>query len=165
MPNDQTPQLLALEKEQYGDEHKEHLFEQYKLLVASADNISDRRTRANNYLLTVNSALLTLYGISLSFSQNIVWELAVPISGVLICITWVTLIKSYRDINTIKFQVIHEYEEKLPSAPFSYEWHLAEEGKGSAYTPISHLEPVIPWVFGIFYFSLGVYALIQVTTA
>ena len=37
------------------------LLEQYKLLVQSAEKISERRTSANNYLLTVNAALVSLH--------------------------------------------------------------------------------------------------------
>src|SRR5664279_3357369 len=44
------------------DPYQAHLIEQYKVYVATADKISDRRQAANSYFLAVNSALLAFMG-------------------------------------------------------------------------------------------------------
>jgi hypothetical protein len=43
-------------------------------------------------------------------------------------------------------------EQKLPISIYDYEWKILGEGKNKKlYFPFSHIEMVIPWVFGIIY--------------
>ena len=150
--------LWRVPRDEYGTEYKAHLLTQYKLFVETADRVSERRTSANNYLLTVNSVLVTLYGLASSFSYDRPWLFVMPVAGVLVCITWLVLIRSYRNLNTAKFKVIHELEEQLPAALFDREWDLAERGEGKAYKPLTHIEPYIPLVFAVLYIILAVYS-------
>ena len=150
--------LFRTRPDSYGPEYKQHLLEQYKLFVESADRVSERRTSANNYLLTVNVFLVTLYGLTSSLGHNKAWLLVVPVAGVLVCITWLVLIGSYRNLNTAKFKVVRELEEHLPAALFDREWDHAQRGQGTAYKPLTHIEPYIPLVFAALYLILAVYA-------
>jgi len=60
-------------------------------------------------------------------------------------------------LNTGKFKVIHEIERQLPASIYDYEWKILGEGKSrKLYFPFSHIEMVIPWIFGIVYVILGV---------
>lgn len=153
--------LLAVSEKEYGPEYRAHLMDQYKLYVQMSDRVSERRTEANRYLLTVNAFLITLYGLSTSSAsiEKGIWLYVVPLAGIAVCLTWLATIKSHRDLNTAKFKVIHELEQGLPAALYYREWVLAEEGKGSAYKPISHIEEVIPWVFAALYALLALFAL------
>lgn len=56
--------LFSITEENYGAEYKAHLFEQYKLYIESAEKISDRRQSANNYFIAINTALISLLGLS-----------------------------------------------------------------------------------------------------
>ena len=76
----------------------------------------------------------------------------------MVCITWLALIRSYRDLNTAKFKVIHELEQRLPAALFDCEWEHAQRGEGSAYRPLTHIEPYVPLVFAALYLILAIYA-------
>jgi len=109
---------------------------------------------ANNYLLTVNAFLVTLYGLVAASRYNTYWTILVPIAGLLVSLTWYRIITSYRDLNTVKFAVIHELESQMPAALYDYEWKKAEKGKGDAYHPLSHLERWIPIIFIILYVVL-----------
>jgi len=156
MPDEPTPILIRHTKETYGDSFRADLFEQYKLYVASAEKISERRVSANNYLLTVNAFLVALYG-SLAASQyGSYWTILVPIAGVLVSLTWYRIITSYRNLNSVKFKIIHELEQRMPAALYDYEWQKAEEGRGKAYHPLSHLERWVPIIFIVIYVLLGV---------
>ncbi len=155
----ETPALLTVSAEQYGEGYREHLLEQYKLYVDSASQISDRRTSANNYLLTVSTTLVTLFALSASLVNAHLLHVALAVAGVLVCVTWFVLIRSYRDLNTAKFAVIHELEQQLPVSLFAYEWHLAQRGRGKAYRPLTHIEPFIPALFAILFVIIGVYSL------
>ena len=59
-PNNDS--LLRTPPDKYGDAYQHHLLDQYTLYVETADRVSQRRTSANNHLLTVNVFLVSFYG-------------------------------------------------------------------------------------------------------
>ena len=121
--------------------------DQYKLYVQSAENVSTRRIASMRYLLTLNSALIALYGLqSASFGQSY-WTVLIPIMGFSASLLWSQIIKSHSDLNKIKFKIIHELEQQLPAALYIYEWQLAEEGQGKSYRSVTRFEQRIAWVF------------------
>lgn len=148
--------LIRNTKASYGESFKTDLFEQYKLYVESAEKISERREAANNYLLTVNAFLVTLHGLVAASRFNTLWTILIPVAGFLVALTWHRIITSYRDLNTVKFKVIHELEQYMPAALYEYEWHKAEQGRGKAYHPLSHLERWVPLIFMALYVLLAV---------
>lgn len=136
------------------EREKEIATEQYKLYVEMADKISDRRIHANKFYAALNSSLIAFYGFATannSIVQNDSWLYLVLIAGFLICLLWLENVKSYKDINTVKFKVIHEIEEHLPLALYKYELDLAKQGDGSKYRPTSNIEMLVPKVFGFLY--------------
>jgi hypothetical protein len=84
------------------------------------------------------------------------WTILVPVTGMLVALTWHRIITSYRDLNTVKFEVIHELEQRMPAALYRYEWDKAEHGRGTKYHPLSHLERIIPIIFVVLYAVLGI---------
>lgn len=150
--------LFPTNEKQYGSKYKDHIFDQYKLYVDSIEKISDRRQNANNYFITINTALISLIGLSMQYKilGNFNWVKAlVALVGVLICVIFWFLIRSYKQLNTGKFNVLHQIEEHLPVALFKHEWEVLGEGKDkSLYYPFSHIELLIPWAFGIVYVIL-----------
>lgn len=153
--------LQSRTPEEYGAQYQDHLLEQYKLYVATSQQISERRQQSNNYLLTLNSSLVTLFVAFLSSFGPHRWNVLIPIAGLLVCFIWHSLVESYKSLNTAKFQVIHELETQLPVALFRYEWHVCGHGKDKdKYIPLTHLERWIPWMFGILYVALAVYVVV-----
>lgn len=153
--------LIQQNKEAYGDNFGRDLFEQYCRYVESAEKISERRISANNFLLAVNVFLVTLFGLVVSSKYKSWWAIILPITGILVSLTWHRMITSYRDLNTIKFKVIHELEKQMPAALYAYEWRIAEEGKGKAYHPLSHLERWVPVIFIILYLFLAGFGILD----
>ena len=146
--------LVHHTKETYGDSFGTDLLEQYKMYVQSAENVSARRVASSRYLLTLNIALVTLYGIqSGGFGQSY-WTMLVPILGILVSVLWYQIIKSHRDLNAVKFQIIHQLEEHLPVALYAYEWQLAGEGRGTSYSAVTHIEQGIPIAFVVLHIIL-----------
>jgi hypothetical protein len=145
----------------YGSQYKEHLFEQYKLYVDSMERISDRRQQANNYFIAINTMLTSLIGLSFQvrlLADSYWLKILLSILGIIISVIFYFLIKAYRQLNTGKFVIIHEIEEYLPLSPYKSEWESLGEGKdNSKYFPFSHIEILIPWVFGILYTFLLIY--------
>lgn len=124
-----------------------HLLDQYKLYVEMADRISSRRAAANQYFLSINSAILAFVGyLSSKSSIDYLWMLS--LGGIALSILWEALITSYRNLNTAKFAVIHKIEKRLPISPYEAEWDAMERGTNPRlYRPISHIEQGVPFVF------------------
>ena len=139
--------LIRYTAETYNGSFSNAILEQYKLYVQSAENVSARRIASSRYLLTLNAALIALYGFqSSSFSPG--WlTISVPILGVLVSVLWNRIIQSHKDLNNVKFKIIHELELKLPATLYAHEWWLAEEGRGKAYRSVTDIERWIPLVF------------------
>ena len=153
---------LLHSKEAYGDSFSTDLLEQYKLYVQSAENVSARRVVSNRYLLTLNAALVALYGLqSAGFGQSY-WTLLGPVIGIPVSLLWYLIIKSHADLNRIKFDVIHEFEQHLPAAMYKYEWQLAEEGHGKAYRAVTTIERWIPILFAALNVVLAIMVILAI---
>lgn len=139
--------LFCCTRETYGDSFNADLLEQYKLYVQSAENVSARRVASSRYLLTLNVALVAFYGFQSSSLGPGWWTMLVPILGFSVSVLWHQIIKSHRDLNTVKFKIIHQLEQRLPAALYAYEWRLAEEGRGKLYRSVTAIERWVPLVF------------------
>lgn len=129
----------------------------YKLYLDTAEKVSDRRNAANTWMLSVNSAVVALYGylgkdgaIAAEPDRNI-WLWAIPAAGVLVCLAWAALLDSYRKLNAAKFRVIQEMEHSFEHRMFTDEWRYTKEmGKRS----LSRVERWIPWSFALLYLCI-----------
>ena len=139
--------LIHYAKETYGNSFGADLLEQYKIYVQSAENVSARRVASSRYLLTLNVALATLYGLQSEGFVHSYWTILVPILGILVSWIWYQIIKSHRDLNAVKFKIIHQLEQHLPVALYINEWQLAGEGRGKSYSAVTRIEQWIPLVF------------------
>lgn len=155
MADPSSEALVRHTRESYGATWRADLLEQYKLYVDSANRVSDRRASTNNYLLTVSAGLVTLYGLGARSGSPVAWQVVVPVGGVAICLVWWQLVVSYRQLNGVKFKVIHELEQHLPAELFRHEWRLAEQGRGKTYIPFTHLEWAVPFIFAALYLVLA----------
>ena len=133
---------------------KELIFAQYQLFVNTAEKNSDRRQISNGFFLTLNSSLLTFF--VFAAKQGGMWMLVISLVGILDCIFWRRMIKSYCQLSTGKFQVIHQIEEHLPIQLFKDEWNYLEKGIGKKYKKITVIEKYIPLTFIGLYLFLGV---------
>lgn len=131
------------------NEPSSQYLELYKLAVEMADRVSSRRAIANSFFLTVNTALLGFISIgreSLSL---------VALGGITISATWWALIKSYRDLNEAKFDVITRMEERLEVRVFGDEWRKLKEdrpkGWQGRYAEFNVIERFVPIVFSVLY--------------
>ena len=143
-------------KEKYGESFTAHLLEQYKLYVSSAENVSLRRVTSNRYMFAISAALVALYGAQSTAWGHDYWMLLFPVIGIASSWFWIQLINSHSDLNTIKFRIIHEFEQYLPAAPFDAEWIDVQSAEGPNYKEVTKIERAIPLAF------IAVYAVIFV---
>jgi hypothetical protein len=126
----------------------------FKLYLATAEKVSDRRAQANAWMLSVNSAIVTLYGyletdkLSGLTGQKMVWLWAIPAAGALVCIAWGALLASYRQLNRAKFAVLQEIEAELPLQPFTREREVYTRDRRRSLT---YIETTIPGCFVLLY--------------
>jgi hypothetical protein len=134
-----------------------HYFELYKLAVEMADRISARRGIANSFFLTANTGIAAVLG-----SQEVRWYLAV--AGMVFAAAWWALLKSYRELNGAKFEIILAMEERLPVRVYGDEWDrlrrepvrftLRRDALRSwlaQYRELGSIERIVPWVFALIY--------------
>jgi hypothetical protein len=159
--------LFKNQEDKYGNKYKDHLLEQYKLYVQMADKISERRSTANSFFLSLNGFLLAVLGALPYLRSNTsgfdyVWLIVVAAAGITFCSTWITVIKSYRKLNEAKFTIIGELEQKLPVATYDIEWEYltsADKKMESAphsarYFPLTLVEARVPVICIILYVAI-----------
>jgi hypothetical protein len=156
-----------MDKQNYGEKFQDHLLEQYKLYVDLSDRTSARRNQMNSFYTSLLSGLLAL--ITLITNKDIIAFkntkfqaaafLAVAALGMLLCIVWYLSIRSYKDLNSGKFKVIHELEQQLPFACFNKEWEsLKKDSKYKGYLTQTTVEKAIPLLLAIPYVGLFMYS-------
>jgi hypothetical protein len=156
-----SQQFIAKTREEYGVKYQEHLLEQYKLYVEMADKTSERRQSANNSFLIFDSILISVFGILSgieSMARHHMWQYMIPLVGLLVSITWATLISSSRHLQSIKLVSIEKLESELPAALFNSEWKNSGEGKARQYVFFNYIEQFVPWIF------TGIYIVLIVIT-
>ena len=113
------------------------LFDQYKLFVDSSDKLVARRQTVNTFFLSINALLLSAVGFIIrDVPQQ--WAtfagvFGVGLAGILLCITWRNLVRSYSQLNSGKFAVIHSLEQYFPAALFKAVWHALNQSQGGNY--------------------------------
>ena len=149
-------------KEDYGEKFHEHLLEQYKLYVEMASRISVSRAKTNRFYISLLSGLLAVLSIGVNKDvfnniQNIVF-LAVAILGLALCLLWYINLRSYRQLNSGKFKVIHEMERNLPCPCYNREWEILGEGKeGRKYLQLTQVEPyMLLFVYSLYMWIRGI---------
>ena len=85
----------------------------------------------------------------------------IPIVGTAVSVVWCAIIKSYANMNRVKFKIIHELEEHLPASIYKREWQLAEEGCGETYQETSKIEGWVPYLFAGLHSSLAIWIVIE----
>ncbi len=145
-------ELQSNPESQYGQYYKEHILDIYKIYVEMADRVSSRRQSANSFFLSINTAVVAFmsyaqFGKMLSGEvSKYIWILG--IIAMALSYVWYRLIRSYKDLNSGKFKVIHEIEKLLPISPYDTEWTVLGRGKNrKLYLQFTKIEMLIPWIF------------------
>ncbi len=166
MNGEPNEQLFSHTPDSYTGEYENHVLEQYKLYAQSADNLSARRVSSNNFLLTLNSAIIALYGINAALPGADNWILGVPFAGLLASLVWFMIIRSYRNLSRIKFDIIGDLETHLPVRPYTHEWKLAKGDNPNTYISVTEIERWIPVLYAalhIAFLALQTVLLIRTT--
>jgi hypothetical protein len=142
----------------------EFILEQYKLYVEMADRISQRRGAANTFFLTFNTGLVSALAAFYEKLQTIPSEVSAALyaAAIVLSLTWLALLRSYRNLNSAKFKVIGIMEERLPANPYwKAEWEALDKGENwRTHIPFGKIEPAVPIVFVLIYAYLFIAGLL-----
>src|SRR5437667_434058 len=126
MEIEEIDNLLIPSKDENKDSYEGHFLEQYRIYLHVFNSTCDRRQKSNEFFLVLNAAIIGILGYVKTKSlphASILFAL-IPFIGIGICYSWYRMIRSYRQLNRAKFQVIHTVERKLPLALFETEWNV-----------------------------------------
>lgn len=154
--------IRGISSEEYGENHQAHVLEMWKVYLGMADHISDRRERANAFFVALHTGSIAVVGF-LFEKQMFAWIVIVALfAGVPFSYLWYRLVRSYRDLNTAKFKIVHEIENLLPLKLFDGEWEAVGRGEDSKlYLPFTHIELAVPLVFLAIHILLAIGSLLR----
>lgn len=158
-----------MEKDEYGPNYQVHLLEQYKLYVEMTDRISQRRDQSNRFYSAILTGLLAVISVVAKLSD---WQasdnllsvvlIAVALAGLVVCSIWFINIRSYKQLNSGKFKVVHDIEDQLPFPCYKKEWEYLRPQTGSKkYFQLTRIEQFIPIALSIPYLFLMIYAILN----
>lgn len=142
----------------------DRVLELYKLHAELADRVSQRREGANRLFVSLLTGLLVFLAALLRLGTGDLGASAVMgifgAVGVLLSAAWFVVIRSYRQLNTGKFEALHELERNLPYRFFAREWELLSEGRDfRKYWRLTVVETSLPIIFGLLFLGVLVFAL------
>ena len=146
--------LLSQPESEYGEKYRNDFLTQFRDYVGSADNISERREKANSYFLAINIGFI---GASAYFDINSAQAAYIQaIVGLMICFVWGRMIESYKTLNGSKFQVIQLMERNLPLSPYAAE-EFVQDNSPKKHRSLSSVEKWVPGVFAVLHILSAIF--------
>lgn len=137
-----------------ADSDSNTVLELWKQYEQTARDVSNRRLKNNRFYQRLLGATVAGVGVAAKFNAiGPFVYLVVGLIGVAISLLWMMHIVSYKQLNSGKYEVLHDLESELPYQPFSEEWKKLNEGRDPT-TFITHTSVeiwwprVALWVFG-----------------
>ena len=141
------------------DAERKELLDLYKLHTELADRVSQRREGANRLYVSLLAGLAAFLAVLLrfgvgDFSVRLVLG-SVGAVGIALSASWYVVLRSYRQLNSGKFQALFELESKLSYPFFQREWDLLGAGQDrSRYWRLTVVEVGLPCIFFVIFAAL-----------
>ena len=149
-----------------ADSEQDQLLDIYKLHAELADRVSQRREGANRLYVSLHVGLVVFLAALLRFGfgdapEDLVLGTVGGI-GALLSVSWFLVIRSYRQLNTEKFRVLHELEKRLAYQFFTLEWDpQTKGGKSNRYWKLTQVEVSLPVIFFALFLALTSYSILK----
>ena len=117
-------------------------YDEYKSYLQTTEHITSNRLRTNAFFISINTFLVNYY------TQTGV-KIEQLLLGVVLCLIWYLLLKSYKTLNSAKFKTIKEVAKKYKFLNLYYIENKILKHKNYYY--LSSLESIIPILFIIYY--------------
>ena len=154
-------------EEERNEDDLRALVDQYRFYTRSADGVSDRRSKTNAYYVSVTGGVLVLAaklgdGVVPESRSQALGLILIGIVGILVCLIWAANVSSFRKLNTAKFKVLHEMEQRLPFPCYDREWQLLGRGADrKKYFQLTRVEQILPLALTIPYVLLIAVAIVH----
>lgn len=126
------------------EDKKQDVLAIWQTCVEMANGVSQRRDTMNNLFVTLNIAVIA--------AVSWMWDVKTVflcVAGLVICVVWLLYINNFKRLNTAKFRVIYDLEERLGVTPFKDEWDILKKTK--RYLEGTKLERILPIAFALGY--------------
>lgn len=126
------------------EDKKQDVLAIWQTCVEMANGVSQRRDTMNNLFVTLNIAVIA--------AVSWMWDVKTVflcVAGLVICVVWLLYINNFKRLNTAKFRVIYDLEERLGVTPFKDEWDILKKTK--RYLDGTKLERILPIAFALGY--------------
>ncbi len=126
------------------EDKKQDVLAIWQTCVEMANGVSQRRDTMNNLFVTLNIAVIA--------AVSWMWDVKTVflcVAGLVICVVWLLYINNFKRLNTAKFRVIYDLEERLGVTPFKDEWDVLKKTK--RYLEGTKLERILPIAFALGY--------------
>lgn len=134
------------------------LFEQYKIMVGTSEELVKRRQIMNTFFLTLNLGILSAIGIvvkrlfNISNIGDIIFLISLSVIGGVSAYSWRQMIISFGQLNSGKFKVINTLEKYLSVSIFNAEWVALGRGNDKKkYSSFTSVEKNVPNVLFVAY--------------
>lgn len=97
---------------------KNDIVEIWSQYASAAEEVTNKRQNINAVFITVQIALLGFI-----VSDLKLLGICLSLAGLLVSITWIFMINSYKKLNSVKFNVILELEKNMDIRPYTEEWN------------------------------------------
>ena len=126
------------------EDKKQDVLAIWQTCVEMANGVSQRRDTMNNLFVTLNIAVIA--------AVSWMWDVKTVflcVAGLVICVVWLLYINNFKRLNTAKFRVIYDLEERLGVTPFKDDWDILKKTK--RYLEGTKLERILPIAFALGY--------------
>lgn len=125
-------------------EYYKLLIEQYKIMVVSTEKVTEQRSKANTFFLTIVTTLISISFLickAFEFSLiSMIFFVALTTLNIIIINFWYKMIEAYGKLNKGKFVLIFELEQKLRANLFEREWEILTNKDNINYKPNTETE-------------------------
>jgi hypothetical protein len=126
----------------------DQVIEVYKVMVNSAEKVSDRRQVTNNFYGTLSSAIIAAIGLAFNAREQSVLAYLFTV-GLVSATAWLLHLWKFTQLNSAKFKLILELEKSLPFQPFT-----KESVTPSQFLRFSWIEALVPIILLFGYCTL-----------
>lgn len=170
-----TNRILAYTQSEYpifnktlAELNKEELLEQYKIFLQTSETLVERRQMVNNFYITVNAAIVTVFTVIFSINTNIFIQafvsLIISVLAIILDYSWMQILDSYGILNSSKMKIISIIEKQLPASLYDNEWTIMSDKLNSKrYISFTNSEKQVPRLLMIFFSVLAIVSIFLIT--
>ena len=126
----------------------DNVLELYKIMVDSANKVTEWRQKSNEFFLAINSALIATSTYLFDIYQTPTAP-GIAAFGIILSVIWYESVKSYSKLSSAKWKVVSEMEQrefKYPIFQMERKYYKEARRRGNA-----SVEKMVPLLFIVMY--------------